>query len=163
MSSRRNQATRASWLGTQGTSGAGTHIAPMAQTLVRRRGLNGEWRWRREKTEERKERRRRRLGPNNTAQKLKEATLRPLPRQHDAKDGHARDWNAEEGRRRCSSSGEHCSSKLQNCHSPNFTNYSQIFIITQKSPKTKVVPNQKFYNFAFETIPKFGLHFEMNF
>ena len=82
--SRRNQATRASWLGAQGTSGAGTRIAVTAQTLVRRRGLNEEWRWRREKTEERKERRRRRLGPNNMAQKLKEATLRPLPRQRDA-------------------------------------------------------------------------------
>ena len=40
---------------------------------------------------------------------------------------------------------------------------SQIFITTQKSLKTKVVQNQKFYHFAFETIPKFGLHFEMNF
>ena len=147
----------------QGRGKAVERFTTTAQALVRRRGLNEEWRWRREKTEERKERRRRRLGPNNTAQKLKEATLRPLPRQRDAKDGHARDWNAEEGRRRCSSSGEHYSSKLQNCHLPNFTNYSQIFITTQKSPKTKVVPNQKFYNFAFETIPKFGLHFEMNF
>ena len=150
-------------LSAQGRGEAVERFAMTAQALVRRRGLNEEWRWRREKTEERKERQRRRLGPNNTAQKLKEATLRPLPRQRDAKDGHACDWNAEEGRRRCSSSDEHCSSKLQNCHPPNFTNYSQIFITTQKSPKTKVVPNQKFYNFAFDTIPKFGLHFEMNF
>ena len=61
----------------------------------------------------------------------------------------------------CSKSGEHCSSILQNCHSPKFTNYSQNFITTQKSPKTKVVQNQKFYNFAFETISKFILHFEI--
>ena len=40
-------------------------------------------------------------------------------------------------------------------------NYSQIYVTTQKSPKIKVVPNLKFYNFAFITIPKFGLHFEM--
>ena len=152
MSSRRNQATRASWLGAQGTSGARTRITAMAQMLVRRRGLNREWRWRREKTEERKERRRRRLGPNNTAQKLKEAALWPSPRQRDAKDGHDRAWKQTEDRRPCSFGGGHCSSKLQNCHSPKFTNYSQIFITTQKSPKTKVVQNQKFYNFAFITI-----------
>ena len=40
-------------------------------------------------------------------------------------------------------------------------NYSQIYVTTQKSLKIKVVPNLKFYNFAFITIPKFGLHFEM--
>ena len=40
-------------------------------------------------------------------------------------------------------------------------NYSQIYVTTQKSPKIKVVPNLKFYNFAFITIPKFGIHFEM--
>ena len=67
-------------------------------------------------------------------------------------DGHTHDWKQTEARRRCNSIGEHCSSKLPNCHSPNFTNYSQIFITTQKSPKTKVVQNQKLYNFAFETI-----------
>ena len=55
----------------------------------------------------------------------------------------------------------YCSTYLQNCHSPNFTNYSQIYLTTQKSPKTKVVQNPKFYNFSFITIPKFGLHFEM--
>ena len=55
----------------------------------------------------------------------------------------------------------YCSTYLQNCHSPNFANYSQNYVITQKSPKTKVVQNSKFYNFAFITIPKFGLHFEM--
>ena len=40
-------------------------------------------------------------------------------------------------------------------------NYSQIYVTTQKSPKIKVVQNSKFYNFTFNTIPKFGLHFEM--
>ena len=107
------------------------------------------------------ERRRPRL--NRVAQKLKEAALWPSPRQRDAKDGHDRAWKQTEDRRPCSFGGGHCSSKLQNCHSPKFPNYSQIFITTQKSPKTKVVQNQKFYNFSFETIPKFGLHFEMNF
>ena len=71
-------------LSAQGRGEAVERFATTAQALVRRRGLNEEWRWRREKTEERKERRRRRLGPNNMAQKLKEATLRPLPRQRDA-------------------------------------------------------------------------------
>ena len=66
---------------------------------------------------------------------------------------HARAWNAEDGRRPCSFGGEHCSQNLQVCHSSKFTNYSQIFITTQKSPKTKVVQNQKFYNFAFNTNP----------
>ena len=40
-------------------------------------------------------------------------------------------------------------------------NYSQIYVTTQKSPKIKVVPNLKFYNFAFITIPKFGLDLSM--
>ena len=146
---RRNLASRMVRLSAQGRGEAVERFATTAQALVQRRGLNEEWWWRREKIEERKERQRRRLSPNNTAQKLKEATLRPLPHQHDAKDGHARDWNAEEGRRRCSSSGEHCSSKLQNCHSPNFTNYSQIFITTQKSPKIKVVPKSKVLQLCF--------------
>ena len=81
---RRNLASRMVRLSAQGRGEAVERFAMTAQALVRRRGLNEEWRWRREKTEERKERRRRRLGPNNTAQKLKEATLRPLPRQRDA-------------------------------------------------------------------------------
>ena len=71
-------------LSAQGRGEAIERFAMTAQALVRRRGLNEEWRWRREKTEERKERRRRRLGPNNTAQKLKEAALWPSPRQRDA-------------------------------------------------------------------------------
>ena len=66
--------------------------------------------------------------------------------------GHARDWKPTEARRQCSFGGGHCSLKLQVCHSPKFTNYSQIFITTQKSPKTKVVQNQKFYNFVSITI-----------
>ena len=81
---RRNLASRMVRLSTQGRGEADERSATMAQVLVRRRRVNEEWRWRREKTEERKERRRRRLGPNNTAQKLKEATLRPLPRQRNA-------------------------------------------------------------------------------
>ena len=148
---RQNLASRMVRLSAQGRGEAVERFAMTAQALVRRRGLNEEWRWQREKTEERKERRRRRLGPNNTAQKLKEATQRPLPRQRNAKDGHARDWKQTEAHWRCSSSGEHCSSKLQNCHSPNFTNYSQIFITTQKSPKTKVVPNQKLFQIKSST------------
>ena len=71
-------------LSAQGRGEANEHFATTAQALVQRRGLNEEWRWRREKIEERKERRRWRLGPNNTAQKLKEATLQPLPYQRDA-------------------------------------------------------------------------------
>ena len=42
-----------------------------------------------------------------------------------------------------------------------FLNYSQNFMVTQKSPKTKVVPNSKFYNFALTTILKLCLHFKM--
>ena len=74
-----------------------------------------------------------------------------------------RAWNAEEGPPAVTAARRHCSTNLQKCHPTKFPNYSQIFITTQKSPKTKVVQNQKFYNFAFETISKFGLHFEMNF
>ena len=40
------------------------------------------------KTEEEEKRRRRRLGTYSMAQKLKEATMEPFPRQRDAKDGH---------------------------------------------------------------------------
>ena len=65
-----------------------------------------------------------------------------------------RAWNAEEGNvGNVASRGGHCSQKLQKCHSPKFPNYSQIFITTQKSPKTNVVQNLKFYNFAFITNP----------
>ena len=81
---RRNLASRMVRLSAQGRGKAVKRFATTAQALVRRRGLNEEWRWRREKTEERKERRRRRLGPNNMAQKLKEAALWPSPRQRDA-------------------------------------------------------------------------------
>ena len=37
---------------------------------------------------------------NRAAQKRKEATQWPSPRQRDAKDGHDRAWNQTEGRRR---------------------------------------------------------------
>ena len=33
-------------------------------------------------------------------------------------------------------------------------------MVTQNSPKIKVVPNSKFYNFALITILKFGLRFK---
>ena len=101
------------------------------------------------KTEEEEKRRRRRLGTYSMAQNLKEATMEPFPRQRDAKDGHDAPGTPKKARRQCSLDGEHCSQYLQDCHSPKFTNYSQIFITTQKSPKTKVVQNQKFYNFTF--------------
>ena len=55
----------------------------------------------------------------------------------------------------------HCSNHLPNCHSLHFSNYSQIFMVTPKSPKIKVVPNLKFYNFYLITIPKLCLDFEM--
>ena len=55
----------------------------------------------------------------------------------------------------------HCSHYLPNCHSLHFSNYSQICIVTQKSPKIKVVPNSKFYNFALITVPKFCLDLKM--
>ena len=58
-------------------------------------------------------------------------------------------WNAEEGRRPCSYDGEHCSQYLQVCHSPNFTNYSQIFITTQKSPKNKSCSKSKVLQLCF--------------
>ena len=79
-------------------------------------------------------------------------------------NSHDRAWNAEEGNAgNVASAVDTVHSIYRNAIRPKFTNYSQIFITTQKSPKTKVVQNQKFYHFAFETIPKFGLHFEMNF
>ena len=40
------------------------------------------------KTEEEEKRRRRRFGTYSVAQKLKEATTEPFPRQRDIKDGH---------------------------------------------------------------------------
>ena len=40
------------------------------------------------KIEEEEKRRRRRFGTYSVAQKLKEATTEPFPRQRDAKDGH---------------------------------------------------------------------------
>ena len=55
----------------------------------------------------------------------------------------------------------HCSNYLPNFHSLYFSNYSQICTVTQKSPKIKVVPNSKFYNFALITIPKFYLDLKM--
>ena len=97
------------WLDAQGYGGAGARFAATAMALSRRRELDGAAAVATGKTEEEEKRRRRRLGSNNTAQKLKEAALWPSPRQRDAKDGHDRAWKQAEGRRRCSLSGEHCS------------------------------------------------------
>ena len=138
-------------LDAQGTSGTRTHFATMARALVQRQKLNGAMATAAVETEERSGGKRRRPGLNRVAQKHKEATQETSPRQREAEDIHARVRKRTEGRRRCSYGGEHCSQYLQVCHSPKFTNYSQIFITTQKSPKTKVVQNQKFYNFSFIT------------
>ena len=97
------------WLDAQGYGGAGARFAETATALSRRRELDGAAAVATGKTEEEEKRRRRRLGSNNTAQKLKEATQETSPRQREAEDIHARAWNAEEGRRRCSYGGEHCS------------------------------------------------------
>jgi len=77
-------------------------------------------------------------------------------------NGHDRAWNAEERNAgNVARAVNTVHTNYRNAIRPKFTNYSQIFITTQKSPKTKVVQNQKFYNFAFETISKFILHFEI--
>ena len=55
----------------------------------------------------------------------------------------------------------HCSSYLPNCHLFYFSIYSQIYMVTQKSPKIKVASNPKFYNFALITILKLCLYFKM--
>ena len=170
-SSRQFQATKASWLDSQGKDGTRTAFTEMATAVVKTKEEKRRWRrlgtysaaqklkeatteLRRQWLENRgKERgKRRRLWLKRMARKLKEATTKPFPSPARRPDGHARDWKQAEARRRCSASGEHCSSKLQVCHTPKFTNYSQIFITTQKSPKTKVVQNWKFYNFASITI-----------
>ena len=79
------------------------------------------------KTEEEEKRRRRRLGTYIVAQKLKEATTEPfpMPARHHRRPRRA--WNAEEGRRPCSLGGEHCSQKLQNCHTPKIHNLLSNF------------------------------------
>ena len=160
-SSRRNQATRAGWLGAQGAGEAIERFAVTVETLQRRCELAGDEQGRREKQRTRKEERRRLQSFIGRPRKQGEAMEESFPRQREAKSGHSRAWNAEESRRRCSKSGEHCSTKLQNYHLFSKPNYSQFCVTTQKSPKTKFVQNSKFYNFAFIAIPKFSLHFEM--
>ena len=151
-SSRQFQAIKASWLDSQGKDGTRTAFTEMATALGRRCELVGATTTTVVKTKEEK-RRWRRLGTYSAAQKLKEATMELFPCQRDIKDGHDAPGTPKKVRRQCSLGGEHCSQKLQNCHTPKFTNYSQIFITTQKkSPKTKVVQNRKFYNFASITI-----------
>ena len=70
----------------------------------------------------------------------------PVRRQN----GHDRAWNAEEG------NAGNVASAVDTVHK-NYRHAirqnSQIFITTQKSPKTKVVQNLKFYNFSFITNP----------
>jgi len=83
------------------------------------------------------------------------------PCQRKAGGGHGRDWNTVEDHRRRGVAYGYYSQYLLNCHSSNFSNYSQICMVTQKSPKIKVVPNSKFYNFALTTILKLCLHFKM--
>ena len=62
---------------------------------ARRSVGGGDW-----KTKEKKGNERRRLRLNSVAQKHKETTQEPSPRQRDAEDGHDRDWKPKEGHRR---------------------------------------------------------------
>ena len=87
-SSQRSQASRMVWLSTQGTSGAMASITGDWRVLWRRQKLNGVRLRRWEKIEEEENRRRRRLGFYNAAQKLKEATQELFLCQHKAEDGH---------------------------------------------------------------------------
>ena len=92
--------TTVGWLGAQGVGETVEHFAMTAQALNRRRGLNGAaapalGKQRKENGEER-----RRLRPYSAAQKHKEATQEPFPRQREAKDGHGDDLNEIEARRR---------------------------------------------------------------
>ena len=98
--SRRNQAAMVGWLGAQGTSEARTGFAETVTALGLRRKLDGaaavaSGKQRRRNGEERRRRRH-----YNTAQKQKEATQEPSPRQREAEDGHGRAWKQKEDRRR---------------------------------------------------------------
>ena len=141
------------WLGAQGVGEVIERFVATIETLQRRCELAEDEQGRREKQSKGKRR-------TATAPELYRTTKEarrshggvfPMPAQSQGR--HTRAWNAEDGRRPCSKSGEHCSTKLQNCHSFSKPNYSQFFVTTQKSPKIKVVQNQKFYNFAFITTP----------
>ena len=99
--SRRNQVTTVGWLGTQGVGEAIERFAVMAQTLVRRRGLDGDNRRRREKqSKERK-------NDDGTralygSQGSKEANSSTLLVPARSQGRHECVWNREEGRWRCS-------------------------------------------------------------
>ena len=140
-------------MGAQGVGEAIEHFAATVETLQRWCELTGDEQGRREKQRTRKEERRRLQSFIGRLRKQGEATEKSFPCQREAKSSHSRAWNAEDSRRRCSKSGEHCSTKLQNCHSFSKPNYSQFCVTTQKSPKIKVAQNSKFYNFAFITNP----------
>ena len=135
-SSRQFQAIKASWLDSQGKDGTRTAFTEMATALGRRCELVGAMTTTVVKTKEEK-RRWRRLGTYSAAQKLKEATTELFPCQRDIKDGHDTPGTPKKERRQCSLGGEHCSQKLQNCHTPKFTIYSQIFHNNSKISKNK--------------------------
>ena len=97
------------WLDVQGYGGARARFAETATALGRRQKLDGAAAVVTGKTEKKEERRRRRFGSYNATQKLKEATQETSLHQREAEDVHARAWNAEEGRQRCSLGGGHCS------------------------------------------------------
>ena len=87
------------WLGAQGIGGARTGFAETAMALRRRCELDGAMAAATGKAEQGNGDERRRPRLNSAAQKRKEATQEPSLCQHDAKDGHNRDWKPEEGRR----------------------------------------------------------------
>ena len=88
-SSRRNQSTIVGWVDAQENDITGMAFTEMATALGRRCELAGAMTTTAAvKTEEEEKRRRRRFGTYSVAQKLKEATTEPFPRQHDTKDGH---------------------------------------------------------------------------
>jgi len=75
-------------------------------------------------------------------------------------NGHDRAWNAEEGNAgNVARAVNTVHSNYRNAIRPKFTNYSQIFITTQKSPKTNFVQLDKIYTFAFKLNPKICLDF----
>ena len=104
------------------------------------------------KAEEEEKRRQRRLGSYNATQKLKEATTEPFLCQRDSKDGHDAPGTPKKVVGGVVSTVDTVHSNYKFAIRQNSKNYSQIFITTQKSPKTKAVQNQKFYNFASITI-----------
>ena len=92
--------TMTSWLGAQGIGGAGTGFAEMATALRRRCELDGAIAAATGKAKQGNGDERRRPRLNSVAQKRKEATQEPSPCQHDAEDGHDRDWKPKEGHQR---------------------------------------------------------------